>query len=626
MFGKKKRRVDEDVNRHILNMITPSGFSYDSRYCNLGENIGKIYFISKYPMDQDFGWLANLCNLEGTITMISYRNTTPERLVKANNNKIKELNSEKGTAKDESRKQEIDQNIKDIKVLVNRIHVKKEPVGYVNIAIFIQADNQRNLEDRIKRVSASIATEQCNIKNLTYRQQLAIQGIAPYGIPNYEDVTNVGERNMPISTVLGGFAMANPGINDKNGCYIGKTKNNKMVIVDFWKRAGDRVNSNMFISGIPGSGKSTLVKLIMLLLYALGTKNIVYDPDGEYVDFVQHDYIDGEVIDASGGTRGRINPLHIITAPRITESDLEADENIGDYFVFEDELEGGISDMALHIQQLRIFFMLRIGKDEYNTNISSALEKCLIKAYNEKGIHWNTDINKLKAEDFPILEDVYNIADEETRNPIYTERRRSFYEDLTDYLYPLVHGADKYLWNGPTTLDLKSRFVVINCKKLLDLDEKVKRAQFFLLQMWGWQQASSNRTDKVMLYEDEGYNFVDPEYPDMMKYNRNISKRLRKYEGGLAFITHSAVDVLDEKVKLYGQALLDNSCFKFLMGTDGKNLKETAQLFDLTDKEIELLAEKTRGKGIMMAGNTRLELNVDVAEEFLEIFGSGGGR
>ena len=63
-----------------------------------------------------------------------------------------------------------------------------------------------------------------------------------------------------------------------------------------------------------------------------------------------------------------------------------------------------------------------------------------------------------------------------------------------------------------------------------------------------------------------------------------------------------------------------------IMGCDSKNLEETKEVLKLSDKEELLLTSKTRGKGILFAGNTRLELNVDIPDKFLEMFGAGGGR
>ena len=57
-------RAYEDVNENILNIITPSGIDFTNTSANVGENIGKIYYISKYPSNVDYGCLAPLCNLE----------------------------------------------------------------------------------------------------------------------------------------------------------------------------------------------------------------------------------------------------------------------------------------------------------------------------------------------------------------------------------------------------------------------------------------------------------------------------------------------------------------------------------------------------------------------------------
>ena len=62
------------------------------------------------------------------------------------------------------------------------------------------------------------------------------------------------------------------------------------------------------------------------------------------------------------------------------------------------------------------------------------------------------------------------------------------------------------------------------------------------------------------------------------------------------------------------------------MGCDGKNLEETSRLFNLSEKETNILSQKNRGQGILFAGNVRLDLTVDVSDRFLEMMGSAGGR
>ena len=633
IFAKKKNtatgsvelKETSDLNEHILNIITPSGIDYDSTHANIGENVGKIYCISRYPAENiKYGWLAALCQLEGTITSIEFRRTDADNLIDVYNKRIAQLKGDRTTAKVESDKQLIDKAIKDLEGLIQKIAVQKEPVGYVNIMLYIRHTDGRMLEDRIKRVSGAVAVAQCKLLNLKYKQLQAMKCMAPYGIPS-QQVARMGERNMPISTFLGGFPMANAGINDPGGYWLGRTsRTNRVVILNQWIRSNDRVNSNWFISGLPGSGKSTAIKKIQTCEYSFGTKIITLDPEEEYVDLAAHPDINGDVIDCAGGSTGRINPLQVKYSPRITEDDLNDGENLNDYMVYGEEM--GISDLALHIQNLRVFFKLYFGAESFDAGIKTALEECIIEVYRDFHITWDTEIAFLQPEDYPVIRDLYNKVEEKSKKPDLSQYKQSVYDRLKDLLYSIAYGADQFIWNGPTTINPQSDFIVLNCSKLLELDENVKRAQFFNLTSWAWHEMSKDRSQKVIFGIDEGYLFVDPDYPDLMKFVRNVSKRDRKYEAGLMFITHSAVDVLDPAVKRFGQAIIDNSCYRFIMGTDGKNLQETVDLFNLTEGEQTILASKSRGVGILFAGSVRLDMRLEVSNEMLEMFGKRGGR
>lgn len=633
IFAKKKNtatgsaelKETSDLNEHILNIITPSGIDYDNTHANIGENVGKIYCISRYPAENiKYGWLAALCQLEGTITSIEFRRTDADNLIDVYNKKIAQLKGDRTTAKVESDKQLIDKAIKDLEGLIQKIAVQKEPVGYVNIMLYIRHTDSRMLEDRIKRVSGAVAVAQCKLLNLKYKQLQAMKCMAPYGIPS-QQVARMGERNMPISTFLGGFPMANAGINDPGGYWLGRTsRTNRVVILNQWIRSNDRVNSNWFISGLPGSGKSTAIKKIQTCEYSFGTKIITLDPEEEYVDLAAHPDINGDVIDCAGGSTGRINPLQVRYSPRITEDDLNDGEKLNDYMVYDEEM--GISDLALHIQNLRVFFKLYFGAESFDAGIKTALEECIIEVYRDFHITWDTEIAFLQPEDYPVIRDLYNKVEEKSKKPDLSQYKQSVYDRLKDLLYSIAYGADQFVWNGPTTINPQSDFIVLNCSKLLELDENVKRAQFFNLTSWAWHEMSKDRSQKVIFGIDEGYLFVDPDYPDLMKFVRNVSKRDRKYEAGLMFITHSAVDVLDPAVKRFGQAIIDNSCYRFIMGTDGKNLQETVDLFNLTEGEQTILASKSRGVGILFAGSVRLDMRLEVSNEMLEMFGKRGGR
>ena len=137
---------------------------------------------------------------------------------------------------------------------------------------------------------------------------------------------------------------------------------------------------------------------------------------------------------------------------------------------------------------------------------------------------------------------------------------------------------------------------------------------------------SRNRDEKVLLIADEAYLMIEPNVPQSLVFLRNVAKRARKYEAGIAIISHSVVDFLDQSIKMYGQALLDIPCFKILMGCDGVNLQETKELYNLTDAEEELLASKKRGNALVMIGSKRLHVIFEIPEYKFKYMGKAGGR
>lgn len=619
--------VEQGVNQQLLNIISPSGIGFENNFASIGEGEGKIYCISQYPPSVDYGWLGELLNMPGTAATVEYRYSSEDIMINAYNKRIAELKSLAAGEKKESERQKYDHAVDDLKKLINRISVKKEPVGYFNIMYHIQDSKESTLNQRIRKVSGLVRTKECNLRHLKYKQKKALVAMSPWGYPN-PIVSNVGERNMPMSTFIGGFPMAAAGLNDEDGYYLGKAKD-RVVLWNMWLRGKDRTNSNIYVQGTPGTGKSTLVKDIQIMEYAINnTTQIVWDAECEFIDIAKHPWINGEIIDCASGAKSRVNPLQIRYFPRVTQEDLEEGEDLTEYLAYEEEeSDKGFSDMALHIQNLRQFFSIYFGGENFkDPGIRKAFEKGLIETYKRSGITWDTDISKLKNTDFPIISDFTNVVDEYAKNPDFTARERDNFERLGEMLYSLSEGADSFLWNGHTTLDPKSKYIVLNTSKLLEMDDNIRNAQYFNLKMWQWHRMSCDRTEKCLEWMDEGYLYADPDFPQLMKFTRNESKRGRKYEAGLGFITHSPSDVLDPAVKRYTQAILDNSCYKFLFGSDGKGLQETVELFRLSEKEVTLLEGKARGKCIFCAGSVRLELQVDVPDKFFEIMGSAGGR
>jgi hypothetical protein len=61
--------------------------------------------------------------------------------------------------------------------------------------------------------------------------------------------------------------------------------------------------------------------------YMMGTKLIFIDPHGEYKELC--DELNGDWINAAGGSKGKINPLQIRAVPRDAENEEEFNSYVG---------------------------------------------------------------------------------------------------------------------------------------------------------------------------------------------------------------------------------------------------------------------------------------------------------
>lgn len=280
----------------------------------------------------------------------------------------------------------------------------------------------------------------------------------------------------------------------------------------------------------------------------------------------------------------------------------------------------GLGQLALHMKTLEIFFNLYIST---LTEIQKALLKeCIIELYSNFNIIWDTNVSELTADDFPVFADLFEIVESKSKG----KKNKEQYEILSALLKDGAYGSDSFIWNGISTIQAKSRMICLDTHDLQNTDDRVKRTQYFNILTWAWEQMSKDRNEKVLLIADEAYMLIDPNVPQSLVFLRNVSKRARKYEAGIAIISHSLVDFLDPSVRMYGQPLLDMPSYKIVMGCDGKDIDDISNLYNLTDTEYELIHSKKRGNALMFIGSKRLHVWFLVPDYKMKLIGRGGGR
>lgn len=597
---KKQNEIEENQNT-LINILTPTGIKFNSQNIEYGENMCKVYGINKWVSEPEIGFLSKITNLPNTIVNMHYKPSDNSSTLQAINKQIT-LNEQKyESSNDNIEKKRAELAVLSADKLLNDIEANNESVGNLDATIMVMGENKEELDKNCRKVQSNISAIKCNSRSLPNLQKEALQNLSPTYTKNEKIESIYGRNIMPLRAFVGGFPFGTTGFNDGKGYYFGKDTYGALIIVDFWKRNNDRTNSNIVITGKPGQGKSTDIKAILLNEYARGTKIIILDPEREYKSTCEN--VKGDWLNLSGGN-SIINPLQIMLPPN------------------DDEKEE-LSPLAKQMESFETFLKL------YNRNMAedvfNYLKKKLLEVYNDRNITWETDITKLTNKDYPTFTDLKNKIELDTKQNENIKLNELANRTL-DIIFDLTDGADKFLWNGHTTINTKANFIVFDTKDLQNATDQKKGTQYYNVLKYAWNIIEQNRKEKVMLVCDEAYLMIDKYVPQTLIFLRNASKRIRKYEGALVVITHDIIDFLSPEIRQYGQAILSSATYKILHGTDGQNLKDEIELFNLTEAERDLLEEQRRGHALFIAGNTKIHTNFEYNEDILKIMGSAGGR
>lgn len=608
---KKNTNTENLLNNALLNIITPMGLEFKRNSLVIGENTGKVYGIVKYPQKVDYGWLSKITNIPSTIVSVSFTPIDNGSFIESLSRSIIQNRGAAESAKDPLAQKRAERAALDGEKIMVQIDQNVETVGLLGITIMPISKDEETFNKVCRKTESTCAMSKCKPRTLANLQEQAFKTLSPFYTSD-ENIEQIVSRIIPLSTFVGGFPFSSSGYNDGTGYYFGRDTSGGLIVLDTWKRGNDRTNTNMVIMGVAGVGKSTAVKHIALSEYMKGTKIIFVDPEREYKELCEA--LEGNWINAGGGSNGRINPLQIRPTPVDDDDEIYRDEGFG------------MGDMAIYIKNLEIFFNLYLPS--LTDRERAILKDCIIELYNNFNITWDTDITKLRNEDFPIFSDLYGLVNKKAKakEKIRKESEQNIFADLALLLKDIAMGSDSFLWNGHSSIKTNTRCVCLDTHDLQNTSDNIKRTQYFNILTWCWQEMSKDRNERVLLICDEAYLMIDPSVPQSLVFLRNVEKRARKYEAGVAIISHSVVDFLDPQIKMYGQALLDIPCFKIIMGTDGRNLHETKELYNLTDAEEELLASKKRGNALVMIGSKRLHVVFEIPEYKFEYMGKAGGR
>jgi Cdc6-like AAA superfamily ATPase len=559
----------------LANVLTPVGIQFRRNDFHLGENLCRIYAIITYPEKPRVGWLAPLTNIPGTIVSIGFSPVDTGRFISSINNQQKESAVNVMTAKNAFARIQAEMAIKNSEQTLEKIY-GNDTGGDFTTLIMVTARDESDFQNTCRRVEQTVNMHKFRFRVLPGLQAEALKHIsATY--PKLDKINQIAGRPFFISTFADGLPFASAGYSDRTGIYLGRDSFDGVVLYDFWEKSAMRSNSNITITGMPGQGKSTIMKHIIISMFARGTKVIIIDPEGEYIGIAENPDINGSVIDISGGLGGIINPFQVRPRPLDDEKDPSGELS-------------SVADFNIHRQFLDTFFKLYL--EDIDGEMQSALQIAITSVYSEKGITENTNFHSLGNDDYPTFSDLWNWL--EAHKADNKDTNADYYKRLALRLFSAANGAEKGLWNGASTVDDSSEFIVLDTRAVASMNGNIKSAQFYNVLSWCWERVSRDRTEPFLLVADECWSLMSKNSEQTMTFLMNAEKRARKYEASLMVATQNISDFTAPDVAQYGMPVLDLPSTKILLGCDGTTFLKTKEVFNLSEKQADVIVNQLK--------------------------------
>ena len=483
-------------------------------------------------------------------------------------------------------------NLNDVMNLIAQMHRDREPLVHCAVFIEISTPTLEKLKEMQAEVEAELTRSKISVDKLFLRQKEGFESTQPCGNNAFHEQF---ERVIPATSAANLYPFNYSGKADPQGFYIGHDKYGSNLFIDFQRRTDDKTNANILILGNSGQGKSYLMKLLLCNMRESGMDIVCLDPELEYKDLAVN--MDGCYIDLMEGEY-IINVLE----PKRWEED-----------------SGSV--LPRHISFLRDFF--RAYKDFTSAEID-VLEIFLEKLYENKGITEDIDFSELKHTDYPVLSDLYHLAERELNQ--YEERKGNIYtretvRDLCLKLKSICIGADSKFFNGHTNIT-SNRFICFGTKGITDADTAIRNAMLFnVLSFMSDALLSKGNTAAFI---DELYLFLTN--MTAIEYIRNAMKRVRKKGSAVIIASQNIEDFNRADVREMTKPMFAIPTHQFLFNPGNISKKEYMEMLRLDDCLFDLISSPLRGVCVFRHGSEVYHLVVKAPQYKEDLFGSAGGK
>ncbi|MBP5408426.1 MAG: DUF87 domain-containing protein, partial [Bacilli bacterium] len=609
-----EKDVEDLREEEFMNWVCPQTIEFRPQSALVDGEECFTFTVKNFPISVLNAWGYKIFNIPNTKIVMNLAPYEKTKAIKMIDRSIQELASQTENSYKASSLIDKQTHIETLIEVLRMLQNDNETLYGVNLHVTlypgsnISKDMIRNFKKSVKRV---FAEEGFELVDNYFRQNVAFISTNLSRLDLMLDF----QRAIHSSSVAAVFPFVLSNVMDGAGCILG-TENDYPVIVDFFKRNFERVNSNMVIMGKSGSGKSYATKTILAQLCAENCKVFILDPENEYQVLAQN--LGGRLIDVGTASEGRINPFHVITT-------LEGDE-LGS--------ESKVNNFSVHLQFLEEFF--RVALDGINADAIEYLNNIIVDLYSSKNINSKTDFSRLEPSDYPTFDDLYALIDEKLSNA-KVDYDVTQLRILHNYISKFAgDGRNANLWNGESTLSVKENFTVFNFQSLLaNKNGVIANAQMLMVLKWLDNEIIKNRdfnikhntNRKIVVAIDEAHVFFYPKYPVALDFMYQLAKRIRKYNGMQIVITQNIKDFVGSEEIIRKSTAIINACqYSFIFSLSPNDMDDLCTLYDkagqINEVEQDQIVNNPRGNAFIITSPTsRTNISIVASNVAKQLFG-----
>ena len=624
--------IDNLAPSQYNNWIMPKKVEFKVARVELDKKPYKQMVITNYPLEVGNCWAYPIFNQEGTRVIMNIMPVDKEKGEKAIDRAVMEKEAKLDRTFRSSELIEKEADIESLQTLLKDLKTNNEQLYDISIHLRVEEQNRKEVRNVLKQHGFRYS-------DLFGRQVDAFVSSSVNRIDTLEHFY----RSMPSTTIAASFPMVDSIMQDPAGFYLGQsTASDYPVFVDFFtrdSRAG-RINSNMMVIGKSGSGKSYATKAILTNLAADRTKMFILDPEQEYDIMTLN--LGGKVIDVGTNKSGILNPFHIMASLEDLDSETDNEDEVEDDQVEELMKKSANKTFFTHLQFLEQFFraiLEGISSDAFET-----LNTLVVELYNKKGINQFTNIGALKAEDYPIFDDLFALIKDKLKTVKDAYYRQNLLI-LETYIQKFATGGrNSDLWNGPTSILTDENLITFNFQTLFaSKNNKLANAQMLLVFKYLNNEIINNKKfnadyynktgvdikRQVVVAVDEAHMFIDPDSPVALNFMAEMAKRIRKYQGMQIVITQNIKDFLGTPEIQRRSAAIINACqYSMILQLAPNDMADLLELYKsaggINETEQEGIVTAPRGRAFFITGpSDRSFIDIVALPTVVEVMGEG---